>query len=174
MCVCSAPWPQAKQETRWWDRRKINFRSMTHSATANNKNGDLTTSLTLTSSGTFQMKQGYHICSELTSRSAKKQLIEPKRTSVSQDLGLRLFWNVDWILHGLPGPLPTWPHSHGFVAKGTITGCSWSRAVFKALNSEPIRSTTVVLWVQKIFLALEREVKMELMEGNDTLLAIKF
>lgn len=36
-CVCSAPWPQAKQKMRWWDRGKRDFRSMTHSATANNK-----------------------------------------------------------------------------------------------------------------------------------------
>lgn len=38
---------------------------MTHSITANNENGDPTISLILTVPGTFQIKQGYHICSEL-------------------------------------------------------------------------------------------------------------
>lgn len=45
--------------------------------------------------------------------------------------------------------------------------------MFKGLNFEPFRGTTVVSWVQKIFLGLEKEVKMELMEGNDKLLNIK-
>ena len=49
-----------------------------------------------------------------------------------------------------------------------------SRAVFKGLNSEPFRGTPVVSWVQKVFLGLEGKVKMELMEGSEQLLRIKF
>lgn len=45
--------------------------SVTQFTTANNKNGEPTTLLILTALGTFLIKQGYHIRSELTSRSAK-------------------------------------------------------------------------------------------------------
>lgn len=38
------------------------------------------------------------------------------------------------------------------------------RAVFKSLNLELIRVTTVVSWIQKIHLGLEREIMVELME----------
>lgn len=47
---------------------------MTQFTTANNKNGEPTPLLILTALGTFQIKQGYHIRSELTSRSAKTLL----------------------------------------------------------------------------------------------------
>lgn len=60
------------------------------------------------------------------------------------------------------------------MAKGTITGFSYIGAMFKGLNLEPIRDTTAVSWAEKISLGLEREVKMELMEGNDKLLRINF
>lgn len=46
--------------------------------------------------------------------------------------------------------------------------------MFKGLNLEPIRATPVVSWAEKISLGLEKELKMELMEGNDKLLRIKF
>lgn len=46
--------------------------------------------------------------------------------------------------------------------------------MFKGLNSEPFRGTRVVSWVQKVFLGLEGKVKMELMEGSEQLLRIKF
>lgn len=65
----SALGPKAKQETLWWDRGRINFRSMTHSPTANNKNGWPNRIIY-----SHRIKQGYRAYSEFTSRSTKKLL----------------------------------------------------------------------------------------------------
>lgn len=68
-CMHSALGAKAKQETLWWDRGRIDFRSMTHSATANSRN--VWPNHIIYS---YKIKQGCRAYSEFTSRSTKKLL----------------------------------------------------------------------------------------------------